>query len=160
MSEEKVKRFSVLNSRSLFTKYCSSGKPLKAYLRENKLFTGKIKWFDSYAFKLSLQDGSGNIIIPIHNILYYECEHVFREGEIEKESAHRTPPDNTGQEESQLNRYWRKKTLLHFHLKNGIEIKGRLKNFQDYAYTVKPDDEDWLYRITKRHILYYKKIKT
>lgn len=147
------------NSLSLLRKYKQGDKDVTVYLTDGKKFTGKIRWVDDYAIKIILSDGS--ITIPIHNIAQYECEYFQLEGELPDESnrVFKGAVQSTGKEKDQLKKYKQSKELIHFYLKDGIEVRGRLQWLLEYAYAVRPENSVRDCVITKRHILYYKKIE-
>lgn len=149
--------FRVLGSTSLLRKYKEAGKEVFVYLNDGKSFTGKLRWFDDYAIKIILLDGS--ITIPIHNIVYYQCEHFLLEGEVDNVKVFKGRAKPTDREGEQLKKYKRNKELLHFYMKDGSEIIGRLQWYEDYAYAVRPDNSKLDCTITKRQIMYYKKIE-
>jgi sRNA-binding regulator protein Hfq len=97
--------------------------------------------------------------VPIHNIVYYQCEHFLLDGEVDNVKVFKGRAITTEMEKEQLKKYKRNKELLHFYMKDGSEIKGRLQWYEDYVYAVRPEDGNRDYMITKRQILYYKKIE-
>jgi len=210
------KKFYIVGSNSLFTKYKKSDKELTVYLTDGTRLSGKIRYYDDYSIKLVMSDGS--ITVPIHNIVNYECDRFLMENEVDgitfsritedvikaledkintemlktildkdftdkklkkkltklnfsqedidlilnsvvrAEKVSRGVPKSSGKEKEQLFKYKHDNELLYFRLEDGFEIKGRLEWFLDHIYCVKSDGEDKLYFITKRHILYYKKL--
>ena len=154
------KGFNVHNSRDLLTKYYKGGKELTIYIKGGSKFTGTLKWYDDYAIKIRRADKSGSVTIPIHNILYYQCEHFQLDFE-QKQSPRvcRKPPNSTDKEKLQIQRYKDNKELLHIYMEDGTEVKGRIQWYTAPVYSIRPDDEDWDYMIIKRHILYYRKIR-
>ncbi len=157
---KKAKKFVVCDSMSFLWKYKYSGREITVHLTDGKSFTGKLRWFDEYAFKIILSEGS--ITIPIHNIIQYECEEFQLEGEqpsSNKNVFKYVKNPSTDKEKEQLKKYKYNKELIHFYLKDGIEVRGRLQWFLDYAYTVRPEDSNHDVMITKRQILYYRKIE-
>jgi cold shock CspA family protein/sRNA-binding regulator protein Hfq len=159
--EVRAKIFIVYNSNNLLTKYKICDADLSVYLINGKKITGKLRWYDDYAIKLIMPDGSGSVTIPIHNIVYYECDHKLLDGEQDKiAKVFRGVPKCTNKEKNQLAKYKNDNELIHFYLEDGIEVRGRLKWYVDYLYCIKPENEDSDLHIIKRHILYYKKIES
>ena len=214
--KDEKKTFFIVGSHSLFAKYKNSEKDLTVFLVNGEKLCGKINFYDDYSIKLSLNDGSGSVTIPIHNIISYECEHFLVEGEedgmiffkiteenfknlsdkvdtkklenlVDKgytrkkivkklisqgflddeidlildnatmiEKVSRGVPKSTNRENQQLFIYKKQQEYVHFYLEDGHEITGRLKWFMDHLYCVEDDERD--YFITKRHILYYKRV--
>ena len=166
MTEEKketqTKPFIIIGSTSQLAKYKFADRALTVYLRNGKTFAGKIRWYDDYAVKLIMPDGSGSITIPIHNILYYECEQFALENEKEGKFAKRVfrgVAKSTNKEKQQLSKYKKDNNLLNFYLSNGNEITGRLNWYIDYIYSIKSEEGNKDYQLIKRHILYYRKIE-
>ena len=160
--KKQEKRFVVIGSTSLFTKYKLKDKSITVHLENQKSFTGKIRWYDDYAIKLILPDSSGSITVPVHNILYYENEHFLLENESAAKISKRVfrgVPKSTGKERQQLAKYKYKNNLVNFHLINGREITGKLNWYVDHVYSIKTEEGDRDYEITKRHILYYRKLE-
>ncbi len=157
--EEKTKTFIVYNSINLLTKYKIADSNLTLHLTNGKTITGKMRWYDDYAIKIILPDGSGSVTVPIHNIIYYESNHTMLEGEQDKITrVFRGVPKCTNKEKSQLAKYKKNNELIHFYMEDNMEIKGRLKWFVDYLYCIETDNKEPDYHIVKRHIVYYKKI--
>ncbi|MEQ8186804.1 MAG: cold shock domain-containing protein [Candidatus Eremiobacterota bacterium] len=158
--EGKAKTFIVYNSINLLTKYKIADSTLILHLTNGKTITGKMRWYDDYAIKIILSDGTGSVTVPIHNIIYYECNHIQLEGEQDKISrVFRGVPKCTNKEISQLTKYKKNNELIHFYMEDNVEIKGRLKWFVDYLYCIEPDNREPDCQIVKRHIVYYKKIE-
>ena len=133
--EEKTKTFIVYNSINLLTKYKIADSNLTLHLTNGKTITGKMRWYDDYAIKIILPDGSGSVTVPIHNIIYYESNHTMLEGEQDKITrVFRGVPKCTNKEKSQLAKYKKNNELIHFYMEDNMEIKGRLKWFVDYLY--------------------------
>jgi sRNA-binding regulator protein Hfq len=150
--------FRIVGSLGLLRKYKLGGKELTVYLTDGKKFTGQLRWYDNYALKIILPDES--ITIPIHNIVQYECEHFLSEGEVEyKGKVSRGIAFPTNREKEQISKYKKNKELLHFYLKDGTEVRGRLQWVLEYVYAVRPDNSNHDFMITKRHIMYYRKIE-
>lgn len=154
--QQRTFSFRVLGSTSLLRKYKFAYKEITIYLTDGKSFTGKIRWCDDYAIKIILPDGS--VIVPIHNIVYYQCEHFLLDGEIDNVKVFKGRAKPTEMEKEQLKKYKRNKDLLHFYMKDGSEIRGRLQWYEDYAYAVRPDNSEVDCTMTKRQIMYYRKI--
>jgi small nuclear ribonucleoprotein (snRNP)-like protein len=129
------------------------------YITDGKKFTGQLRWYDDYAIKIILPDGS--VTIPLHNIVHYECECFLAEGEVEYKgnNVSRGISPTTYREQERLEKYWKNNELIHFYLKDGSEVRGRLQWYLDHVYAVKPDNSSYNCMITKRHILYYRKIE-
>jgi len=160
--DKQEKKFVVIGTASIFTKYKIKDKLITVHLIDGSNFTGKIKWYDDYAIKLFLSEDTGSITVPIHNILYYECEHFLLENEkVAKLSKRvfRGVAKSTDKERQQLVKYKFRKVPVHFYLKNGLEIRGKIKWYVDHSYFIETEEGDRDYQIIKRHILYYKKIK-
>lgn len=158
MNDIKQRTFSVAGSLSLLRKYKQSNREVTIYLIDGKRFTGQLRWYDDYALKIILFDGS--ITVPIHNIVQYESENIMSEGEVDyKGKACRGKGFPTTRERQQLSKYKKEKNLLHFYLKDGSEVRGKLQWVLDYVYAIRPENSNRDYMITKRHILYYRKIE-
>jgi sRNA-binding regulator protein Hfq len=151
--------FKVYGSSTLLRKYKLGGKEVTVYLTDGKKFTGQLRWFDDYAIKVILPDGS--ITIPIHNILQYECECFLLDGEVASNNTRvfKGLAQSTDKEKEQLNKYRNNNELLHFYMKDGSEVRGRLQWVLEYMYAVRPDNSKQDYMITKRQIMYYRKIE-
>ncbi len=158
VNDLKQRTFSIAGSLNLLKKYKHNNRTITVSLIDGKKFTGQLRWYDDYAIKLILPDGS--ITIPIHNIIQYECEYILSEGEVEyKGKVLRSLMFSTNRENQQLYDYKNNKKLLYFYLKDGTEIIGRLHWVMEYVYAVRPDNSNRDFMITKRQILYYKKIE-
>jgi sRNA-binding regulator protein Hfq len=158
ITDKKQRTFSIASSLNLLKKYQRNNKEVTVYLTDGKKFTGQLRWYDNYAIKVILHDGS--IIIPMHNIVQYECEYFLTGGEAEYTGTiSRGPAFPTNRERQQLFKYMRNNELLHFYMKNGSEIRGRLQWVMEYVYAVRPDNSNRDCMITKRHIMYYRKIE-
>jgi len=156
LKQQKI--FKVYGSISLLRKYKQGDKEITVYLIDGKKFTGKLRWFDDYAIKVILSDGS--ITIPIHNIAQFECEHFLLDGEIDDNNrVFRGMARSTEREQEQLKKYRKNNELIHFYLKDEIEVRGRLQWLLEYVYAVRPEKSSRDCMITKRQILYYKKIE-
>jgi small nuclear ribonucleoprotein (snRNP)-like protein len=151
--------FKIFGSISLLHKYRLGNKELTVYLSDGKTFTGKLRWFDEYAVKIVIP--GARITIPIHNIIHYQCENFSLDGELvdNNNRVFRGQVRSTEREEEQLYKYKRDKELLHFYMKDGSEVIGRLQWYEDYLYAVRPDNSNKDCMITKRQIMYYRKIK-
>lgn len=159
--EKKDKHFVVVGSASLLAKYKLSEKVLTVHLTSGETFKGTIRWYDDYSFKIFLVDNSGSITIPIHNVLYYECETFLLENEKDGKISSRVfrgVPKSNDRERLQLTKYKSNNQLLSFHLENDLEIKGRLNWFMDHVYSVRSEDKKH-YQLMKRHIKYYRKLR-
>lgn len=155
------KKSGIYNSHALLSNYAHNKVTLTLYLKGNYKFTGTIGWFDDYALKIKLRTGEGNITIPIHNIIYYECDYYQREIQFNRivEWVYRNVPKSTLREETQLSRYKKTKELLHFYLEDGTEIRGRIQWYIQSLYCIRPENGDMDHLIIKRHILYYKELR-
>lgn len=158
-NKQQQKVFKVHDSISLLKKYKLGGKEVTVYLTDGKKFTGQIRWFDDYAVKIILPDCS--ITIPIHNIAQCECEHFQLDGEVPDKNnrVFKGAAKSTDKEREQLKKYKQGNELIHFYLKDEIEVRGRLQWVLEYVYAVRPENSNRDCMITKRQILYYKKIE-
>lgn len=113
-------------------------------------FTGKIKWIYQWLMGLELED---NKIVGFSrlNLSHYSIKQSesISEEEITKLSVPEIPKDNIFQQ------YKNDKTLLIFHLRDGLSIKGTIEWYDKILYHIRSIDGEKEYNITRESILYF-----
>jgi len=130
--------------------------PIEGMLINGMKINGKIKWFTQSTVGLLLDDGR-DIILNRLILIYYSQP---KEYSLSRKDFDEIPkPTTINNETTELRRLKDEKAILLFHLKNGIDITGKI-DWSDYLiyHVISPDDEKE-YSIPKSSVLYIEEVK-